>query len=245
MPFSKEQKTIFDEAYAKAMACSEDNQKIVQIGKLMIKILLDSGEAVIKQMDSKSVVPHVDNRGGSRMQTQKIYAKDEKILSAGFCLILCDEKKAICFGVDPNRRASVMKFLQYSQDDPSFANFLMKNVEGLSVGCGHLNQFVAAIKDQRPVPLSFQHSDTLVGPKTSGITLDKAHIIKKDLEFYGGDFGDVLNGGLKWTYIRPHVEALYPKLPFLLQKALNVEHHVGEGPHGQMVASYIGISFVC
>ena len=85
----------------------------------------------------------------------------------------------------------------------------------------------------------------LLGPKANGITLDKARIIKKDLEFYGGDFGDVLNGGLKWTYIRPHVEALYPKLPFLLQKALNVEHHVGEGPHGQMVASYIGISFVC
>jgi hypothetical protein len=223
------------------MVCSENKQKIVQIGKLMIKILLDSGEAVIKQMDSKSVVPHVDNRGGSRMQTQKIYATGEKMLSVGFCLDLGDEKKAICFGVDPNRRASVMNFLGYSQDDPSSAMFLMENVEGLSVGCGHFNQFVAAIKDQRPVPPSFRKSDMLIGLKASGITLDKAHIIKKDLLFYGGALTDVLDGGLKWTYIRPHVEALYPKLP----KAFNVEHHVREGPHGQMVASYIGISFVC
>ena len=222
MPFSAEQKKIFDEAYAKALSCNEDNQKILQLGKLMIKLLLDNDEAVIKQMDAKSVVPHMDNRGGSRMQAQKVYAKGKKILSVGFCPDLCDETEAICFGIfTPVGNESVMNFLEYSQANPAFANYKMENVEGLSVGCGHLNQFVAAVKDGRPVPEGFKSCEALVGLGGAQMTgrMDKDHIIKKDSEFYGGGLAKVLDAGLKWTYIRPHVEPSYPKLPFLLQKS--------------------------
>ena len=94
-----------------------------------------------------------------------------------------------------------------------------------------MNQFVAAVKDGRPVPEGFKSCEALVGLGGAQMTgrMDKDHIIKKDSEFYGGGLAKVLDAGLKWTYIRPHVEPSYPKLPFLLQKALNVEHHVGEG----------------
>ena len=35
--------------------------------------------------------------------------------------------------------------------------------------------------------------------------------------------------GLKWTCIPYKFEKLYPKLPHYIQKALNSEHHIGEG----------------
>ena len=39
-----------------------------------------------------------------------------------------------------------------------------------------------------------------------------------------------LSRGLRWTLISWRTEANYPLLPNFAQRALNVEHHVGEGP---------------
>ena len=40
---------------------------------------------------------------------------------------------------------------------------------------------------------------------------------------------NTLSTGLKWTYIYAHIVEKYPELPNIFQKALNVEHHIGEG----------------
>ena len=39
----------------------------------------------------------------------------------------------------------------------------------------------------------------------------------------------ILETGLKWPLISHEVEVQWPKLPHLIQKALNVDHHIGEG----------------
>jgi hypothetical protein len=40
----------------------------------------------------------------------------------------------------------------------------------------------------------------------------------------------LLDDGLKVTVIRYAIEEEFPKLPSVIQKALNIEHHIGEGP---------------
>ena len=45
----------------------------------------------------------------------------------------------------------------------------------------------------------------------------------------GAQFSSTLEMGLKWTVIPFRIERLYSKLPHYVQKALNSEHHIGEG----------------
>ena len=37
--------------------------------------------------------------------------------------------------------------------------------------------------------------------------------------------------GLKWTMINHSVEAQFPRTPHIFQKALNIEHHIGDLKH--------------
>ena len=43
------------------------------------------------------------------------------------------------------------------------------------------------------------------------------------------DLAFAVEQGLEWTIIKHQVETQYPELPELIQRALNVEHHVGQG----------------
>ena len=51
--------------------------------------------------------------------------------------------------------------------------------------------------------------------------LDKHYLCR----WQGAEFSSTL----KWTCIPYKFEKLYPKLPHYIQKALNSEHHIGEG----------------
>ena len=104
------------------------------------------------------------------------------------------------------------------------ATFDSTSVEACSVGCGHLNQFLAAIVEECEVPNEF-HGNTDLFKAPGGTKLDK-HLLCKS---QGAELASTLDNGLKWTYIPYKFEQLYPKLPDVIQKALNVEHHIGEG----------------
>ena len=58
-----------------------------------------------------------------------------------------------------------------------------------------------------------------------GTKLDKHHLCKSQ----DAQFSSTLEMGLKWTCIPFRFEQSYPKLPHYIQKALNSEHHIGEG----------------
>ena len=52
------------------------------------------------------------------------------------------------------------------------------------------------------------------------------------------DLKHVINKGLQWTIIKWEIEIDYPELPSIIQRGLNVEHHVGEG-HTLISSIYI------
>ena len=101
-----------------------------------------------------------------------------------------------------------------------FAKFDPHAIEGGSVGCGHWNQFLACIVDSRPVPERFRND--LCEPGNP--CLDGARLSRDQPPLTG-----LLTDGLKFTMIKYEVEVEFPETPNIFQKALNIEHHIGEG----------------
>ena len=235
MGFTAEDKSTFEELYQEAGAVKDD-LKIVRLVDRMLEVLVASGEAHVKHIDATRVVPHKANRSGSIMEVGKVYTKGSKIMGVGFSLARCDHKRAIAFQVKPGDDRDIKAFVDYANGSPHLADFDSASVEACSVGCGHLNQFLAAVSTECEVPLAFHEHCDLFGARSDasmpfdlktrgGTKLDKHRLCKSQ----GAQFSSTLELGLKWTCIPYKFEQLYPKLPHYIQKALNSEHHIGEG----------------
>ena len=222
MGFTTEQCAQFEALYKK---CTEvdDESKIVQYVDEMLDLMIDSGEAQVKHINSLRIIPHMANRSGSLMEIRKIYQKGSKVMGVGFSLARCDHKRAVAFQVKPGDDRDVKSFVEYANGSPHLATFDSTSVEGCSVGCGHLTQFLAAVAQECEVPVEFRNNTDLFG--THGGTKLDAHRLRKS----NAQLSSTLDVGLKWTYIPYKLENRYPKLPHVIQKALNTEHHIGEG----------------
>jgi hypothetical protein len=226
MPFTRSQKVEFDGAYEQ-LTKSSDESKLVGTMDFMIKMLIDAGEAVVRDMHCMTVVPHKANRGGARMRYDKCYEKGAKILGVGFSFQKCDPSRAVCF--QKKHDADVTNFIAMANASPHFANFEPHKVEGMSVGCGHLNQFLCDVHQELEVPPEFVNDKDLFG-NSGGRKLNKHDICQRDaIASKGQSLSNALSAGLKWTCIYSHIVDTYPMLPNLFQKSLNVEHHIGEG----------------
>ena len=223
MGFTTEQSAKFEALY-KETAAVKDDLKIVQLVDNMLELLVAAGEAQVKNIGVMRVVPHKANRAGSLMEARKVYSKGSKIMGVGFSLARCDHKRAVSFQVKPGDDRDVEAFVEYAKDSPHFATFDSASVEACSVGCGHLNQFLAAILEECEVPPEFVDHNDLFGAQ-GGTKLDK-HLLCKAQD---AQLSSTLDLGLKWTFIPYKFEQLYPKLPHFVQKALNSDHHIGEG----------------
>ena len=69
-------------------------------------------------------------------------------MGVGFSLNRCDHKRAVAFQVKPGDDRDVKPFVEYAKDSPHLATIDSASVEACSVGCGHLNQFLAAIAEE-------------------------------------------------------------------------------------------------
>ena len=223
MGFTSEQSATFEALYKEAAAVKDD-LKIVQLVDRMLELLVSSGEAQVKNIGVTRVVPHKANRSGSLMDVRKIYAKGSKIMGVGFSLARCDHKRAVAFQVKPGDDRDVKAFVEHSKGSPHLATFDSSSVEACSVGCGHLNQFLAAIFDECEVPPEFHGNIDLFGA-TGGTKFDK-HLLVKSQD---AQMASTLEVGLKWTFIPYRFEQCFPQLPHFIQKALNSDHHIAEG----------------
>ena len=223
MVFTPEQKATFEALYHEASAVGDD-LKIVQVVDKMLELLIASGEAQIKNIAVTRVVPHKANRAGSLMDIRKIYSKGSKIMGVGFSLARCDHKRAVAFQVKPGDDRDVRAFVDMAKASPHLATFDSTAIEACSVGCGHLNQFLAAVVAECQVPDNFEGHTDLFGAQ-GGTKLDK-HLLCKQQDT---PFATTLDIGLKWTFIPYKFEEQFPQLPHFIQKALNSDHHIAEG----------------
>ena len=192
---------------------------LVKLKDDMIQLLMDAGEARIKHVHCKAMVPHPKNRGGSKMQYQKIYLKGSKIITVGVSLTKCGPDAAVAFEENPQTKVMAHAHRALCKTSKHFASY-EETVECGSVGCGHWNQFLACIHDGCEVPKEYQGK--LCEPGRT--TLDADRLSKRQPVLR-----QLLNDGLRVTVIKHDIETAFPKLPSIFQKALNVEHHIGEG----------------
>ena len=122
MGFTKDQRREFESLYFLVQKCDED-MKIAQMVDTMIQLMVDAEEAQRKHIACKNIVPHVDNRGGSKMEIRKVYLKGSKILGVGFSLGRCGPDRAVCFGRKPNTDEDVKDFIGYAASSPHLPNF--------------------------------------------------------------------------------------------------------------------------
>ena len=198
--------------------------KIVRIVDEMLDLLVLSGEAQVKNVGSSHVVPHKANRSGGLMEIRGIYQRGCKIMGVGFSMARCDPKRAVAFQSKPGDLSDITRFVDYANATPHLASFESSQVEACSVGCGHLNQFLALVRAEVEVPPELHDHPDLFGI-AGGKKIDR-HVLSRS---QGPDFAKALDLGLKWTFIPYKIEQQYPRLPHYFQKALNVEHHIGQG----------------
>ena len=80
MPFTPQQKKVFEALYDRAIVCDVEDAKIVQLFDGMIGVLVESGEADVMEMHSKMVGVHPENRGGKMMAVATMHKKGAKIV---------------------------------------------------------------------------------------------------------------------------------------------------------------------
>ena len=217
MPFNAQQKMEFDKNYNAALGANE-GARLVMLKDNMLNLMVDANVARVKHMHAKSVVPHSMNRGGAKMQWKQIFKKGSKIINVGVSIQECGPKKAVAFETDKKTALAHIELCKTSVHYPSYTDTDM--VEAASVGCGHWNQFLACIQDGIEVPLEFRKSlCSAGGTKLDGTMLCRDQPALKK----------ILENGLQFTVIKSNMQEEYPKLATILQKALNTEHHIGEG----------------
>ena len=149
--------------------------------------------------------------------------KQVQTKSVGVSLAECGENKAVAFEDDPVNTKMAKDHVKLCQTSERYARYTdPEAVEGGSVGCGRWNQFLACIVDKRPVPMKYRGRLCEAGLDS----LDPERLCRDQPVLR-----PLLTTGLRFIMIRHSIEVEFPELPKLLQKALNIEHHIGEGLH--------------
>jgi hypothetical protein len=220
--FTQSSKREFDELYAKArsMGCGARSQ-LVSAGYRMIDMLIVNKRAQTNvQMHSKRVGIHPKNRGGKKMQHTAMYKKGVKIIKVGYSKKLCGPDRAIAFENNPKTNNCDKHTIDVTNTSEFFAKYESGTIRAGAVGCTHLNQFIAAIADGVKCPAIY----------TAELCDQGSDRLSKDILTHNNDeFCDGVASGLRWTLIDADVEVDYPDLPDIFQRALNVEHNIGEG----------------
>jgi len=102
----------------------------------------------------------------------------------------------------------VRAFVDYAKASPHLATFDSSAVEACSVGCGHLNQFLAAVLNECEVPAEFHGHNDLLGTQGNK-KLDNHFLCKKQ----DAQMATTFEIGLKWTFIPYKFEQQFPPTP--------------------------------
>lgn len=216
MPFTSTQKAAFDEYYAKACDLKDDN-KLVHLMYCMLKLLREAALGYETVVQPKQMGIHPQNRSGKKMTSTTMQKKGHKIVKVGFSPLLCATDKAIAFEVNPLSSHIEDHTIATTIVSSQFAQYQKGVIRGGSCGCGHLNQFLAAVGD---------------GAETHFSDLCDAgdnHLASRIVAKGNVDLGQAIGNGIDWFMIKWDVERDYPELPGIIQRGLNAEHHVGEG----------------
>jgi len=206
----------FEAMYKQATEC-EDAAKLVCLVYTTIDILLADGAAYSQHLKPEHMGVHPANRAGKKMVDLSMQKKGFKIWKAGFSLKLCPKEKAVAFEDNPSTLAAEKHTIAITSRSQLFGQYLPGSVQAGSVGASHLNQWLHAATS------GAQSQYTELCDKGSD------RISRGMAEGQNDDLRVSFLKGLEWTMIKWQIAEMYPLLPSWFQRALNIEHHIGQG----------------
>ena len=214
-----QKKKKFDAMYNGATAMDKSDTQLVTLCYTMLDMLVGVDGAYKAKVNPLHMGIHPRNRGGKKMPDSKVHTKGSKVIKVGFNLKLCGPEKAIGFEDNPKTKHIEKHTMATTAGNQYFAQYPAGSIRAGSVGCSHLNQYLAA---------------GVYGAKThfpdDKICEDGTDVMsKKQMLLINDDIDDAMTGGLTWTIVKWSIEESYPLLPEIFQRALNIEHHIGEG----------------
>ena len=206
-----------DALYKLAVEMKEDKSQLVSIVYRILDSLAAQDMSYVARVPPPNMGIHPDNRAGKKMLGADMASKGAKIVDVGFTFKLCGKDRAIAFENSPVTNHCELYTIETTIGNPMFYQYKANTVRAGSVGCGHLNQLLAATS-----------CDATTTEKTLQVP-NKQIIDSHRIKSANRDLASAVEEGLEWTIIKHQVENRYPELPELIQRALNVEHHVGKG----------------
>ena len=221
-----EVKAEFETLYNKCVDAGESEEaEIVKSMYDMIDKLKADGGAYVTDLHPRFVGIHPSNRSGKKMSGRAFQKKGNKVCKGGFSLRLCSKDKAIA--VEANGKDVEEHTMWIVAGQPEFGKYNLNEIRVGSCGCSHLNQYLLAVSSNAKC----------VDPAFCEPGTDKFNIrIRRPTN---ADLAHALEKGLEWTVIKASVARAYPAFPGMLQRALNVEHHIGEGDRSYHLYRYM------
>ena len=226
MPFTSEQSERFEELYKKCRDSKDDSSMVAEVYE-MLEILLRANFAYEVTMSPLHVGIHPKNRSGKKMVGATMQKKGMKVHKVGFALALCGTNKAIAFENNPMTLHCEKHTLTITRASPMFAKYQEGDIRAGAVGCNHLNQWLAAVKSG-----AVSLHPHLCEPNKNTFC---ATVVASD----NAALQSAISDGLKWCLIKWSVEEKYEELPAIMQRALNVEHHIGEGDLFSIIVEHV------
>ena len=182
---------------------------------------------VLEDVSPKLFLVHPDNRSKLGVNPYNAHRVGANIKKVGADLVLL--KKATCFEISPMIPMKLKQF-QFNRSLVKQSGGMLAPVSGterfLSVACGHTVQFCKA---------------ALAGCVTPQSSLADAtgHLNVQAIASGDKDFQTMLEKGWSWTVVPWPVEATWPSMPDLAQRALNAANSVASQASELEVAASI------
>ena len=231
-PF-KDQETYaaFQAAYESSMGASpEATAHIVANYEIMMDSLVKSLLIQTRVLPADNVGVHAQNRGGTCMSGQVFMAKGRKIVEVGTSTRLCGPERCVAMEDIPGINATYDRMERMAEGCPMFGRPSKKLIKYGSLGSSHLNQFIHAVCEGRPT------LEEMLWTATGDKVIDHDRLWKND-----SVLKDLCRTGLTWTIIPHEIGTMFPFLANMVQKALNTEHHIGEGESWSQVMQQLAV----
>ena len=187
----------------------------------MMSCMTESGMVQELLLPPHVVGVHVANRGGKMMSGAAMMARGARIVTVGTSKALCGPSRCVCMEDPPNSTITYDRMVQTAASCPMFAK-PSKLIKYGSLGGSHLNAFLNSVNAMCPTTESvLQQTFTDVGATSP---IDKARIFNSDRVL-----ADICTQGLRWSVVHHSMGTTFPMLADMIQKALNTEHHIGQG----------------
>ena len=223
----------FQQAYNSNASASENDTRIVTNYDIMMDTMKRAGLLQHLQLPPHIVGVHPANRGGKTMSGLSMMAKGAKILMVGASRKLCGSERCIAMEDPPGTSTTYNRMVETAKGCSMFAQ-PSHHIRYGSLGFGHLNQFLTSVNARRPT------SEAFLWEHMGAHIVDKARLCASDPVL-----DDLCHNGLTWTIIPHSIGSAFPLLADMVQKALNVEHHIGEGETWDQVMHQIATEARC